>query len=120
VAPGERARGIALLAEDYERWGDAHERIAGRSRHTPQLAEIMEEWRARHRRWVRRLFGRELDSLQRAPRSRATALLVVVLDIGTYRRLRVEGLSPRAAAHSMHRLAQAALAAGTREGGGEP
>ena len=110
VAPGDLDTALRVLVSDYERWGDTHERLFVRARQLPELAQLFEELLLRHRQWIQRIFARELELRTGPDRARLLALLVVSLDIGTYRRLRVERLSRAATTRALHSLVTAVLA----------
>lgn len=115
VTPGDLDAALGVLVGDYERWGDTHERLFIRARQLPDLAQLFEELRLRHRRWIRRIFARELGLRNGPARARLLALLVVSLDIGTYRRLRAERLSRAATTRALHSLVAAVLADTNRD-----
>jgi AcrR family transcriptional regulator len=113
-----REEALEVLVDAYERWGEASERMAEQARRVEGIDLLLGELRSHHRRWIRRLFAGELSTVPETRRAQALALLVVALDLGTYRRLRAEGLSRAAATQGMKALTSAALLARHRSRGG--
>src|SRR5688500_9195298 len=68
VDTGDVEGALRVLLDDYERWGDIHERLFARARRLPALAALFDAWRLLHRRWVRRLFAATLEPLPRPER----------------------------------------------------
>ena len=90
---------IATICVMYERWGDATHRVFAQEDRVQSIRTVAERGRAYHRRWVRALFGKRL----RGPsRERRLAVLVGLLDLESYRRLRAQGLGPRAARDALY------------------
>jgi AcrR family transcriptional regulator len=103
AAADDQDAAIRQLLDDYDAWGDEHHRLFVRGPLLPELLDLAEQMRLRHRAWVRSIFDRRLtDELQ-------VAVLVVALDIGTYRRLRAEGLSRDDAEHAIKAMCGWAL-----------
>jgi len=101
---------IATLCRIYERWGDATHRVVAQEERVPSIRAVAERGRAYHRRWVRALFARRLPRrLAAAARKRRLALLVTLLELESYRRLRAQGLGARAAEEALHDAALALL-----------
>ena len=101
---------IATLCRIYERWGDATHRVVAQEERVPSIRAVAERGRADHRRWVRALFARRLPRrLAAAARKRRLALLVTLLELESYRRLRAQGLGARAAEEALHEAALALL-----------
>ena len=109
VPPDDLHDGLAVLADDYRKWGDVHEQLSLRSKHLPELAALLEEWRIQHRHWVCRIFATALEPLNARTRRQTIALLVVALGIETYRRLRAERLSHSATTQAMRHLTEVVL-----------
>ena len=101
---GDPRAAIAARCRVYERWGDATHRLLAEADRIAAVRAVAARGRAHHRRWVRALFGRRLAGRSR---DRRLAVLVGLLDLESYRRLRAQGLGPRAACDA---LVDAALA----------
>lgn len=95
---------IATLCRIYERWGDATHRVVVQEDRVPSIRGALERGRAYHRQWVRGLFGRELRG---AAGSRRLAVLVTLLDVDCYRKLRAQGLGARATEQALYEAAMA-------------
>ena len=99
-------RAITRVCAIYERWGDATDRVMAQEDRVPAIRRVAEEGRAHHRRWVAELFGHRLAGRARA---RRLAVLVALLELSSYRRLRAQGLGPRAARDALYDAALALL-----------
>jgi AcrR family transcriptional regulator len=95
---------IARTCAIYERWGDATHRVMAQEDRVPAIRRVAEQGRARHRRWVEGLFARRLAGRGRA---RRLAVLVALLELASYRRLRAQGLRPQAARDALYEAAMA-------------
>jgi AcrR family transcriptional regulator len=97
---------IETLCNIYERWGDATHRVVGQADRVPSIRAVAERGRAYHRQWVRSLFPKRLGGASRAPR---LAVLVTLLDLESYRRLRAQGLGARAPQRALYDAAMALI-----------
>jgi AcrR family transcriptional regulator len=95
---------IETLCNIYERWGDATHRVIGQEDRVPSIRAVAERGRSYHRQWVRSLFGKRLAG---ASRTRRLAVLVTLLDLDSYRRLRAQGLGARATQQALYDAAMA-------------
>lgn len=98
------AQAIALMCRIYERWGDITHRVLAQEERVPSIRAVAERGRAYHRRWVRSLFAGRLRGRSRA---RRLAVLVSLLELESYRRLRAQGLGARAARDALFDAAMA-------------
>ena len=94
---------IAAICRMYERWGDATHRVLGQEDRVESIRRVAERGRAYHRHWVRTIFGKRLVG---PSRRRRLAILTVLLELESYRRLRAQGLGPRAARDALYDAVQ--------------
>ncbi|GAA3816530.1 TetR/AcrR family transcriptional regulator [Nocardioides panacisoli] len=95
--PGDVDGVVAAVMRDYERTGDGTWRTVALADREPDLADIAENGRRWHRTWVERAFEPQLSRCTGADRNRVATLLVTVLDVVTWKKLRRdEGLSEEA------------------------
>jgi AcrR family transcriptional regulator len=94
------AKAVADMCAVYEEWGDATHRLQAQVERVPAIRAALERGRAHHLAQVRALFGKRV----REPR---LAVIAALLSLESYRHLRGQGLSARAAREA---LLSAALA----------
>jgi AcrR family transcriptional regulator len=85
--PGDVKGAVSVLVGEYERIGDANVRWALTAERLGKLAPLLEEARAGHQEWLRRVFA---DRLPAAPaeRRRAVNALHAATDVYTWKLLR--------------------------------
>jgi len=85
--PGDHTSAVAILVEEYERFGDANARWAIASDGLGSLSTMLDDARAGHQAWLGRIFS---DQLPRAPvaRRRAIHALHAATDVYTWKLLR--------------------------------
>jgi AcrR family transcriptional regulator len=88
------ARAVAAMCALYEEWGDATHRLLAQVDRVPAIRAVLERGRAHHLAQVRALFGKHL----REPR---LAVIAALLSLESYRHLRSQGLSARAAREAL-------------------
>jgi len=105
ATPDEDPRiAIAHRCAIYERWGAATSRVMAEEDRVPAIRRVAEQGRAHHRRWVAALFAHRLSG---RTRTRRLAVLVALLELASYRRLRAQGLTARAARDALYEAAMA-------------
>ena len=85
--PGDIAGAIAVLAGEYERFGDANARWAMSSERLGSLAPLLHEARINHQNWLHHIFGALLPKPGAAAR-RAILALHGATDVYTWKLLR--------------------------------
>jgi AcrR family transcriptional regulator len=86
--PGDVARLVGHLIDDYEQTGDAVIRLLALEPRQPALRAVIEFGRSEHRRWVSQAFAERLDALDARSRTRALDALVVATDVYVWKLLR--------------------------------
>lgn len=93
---GDVPAAVGVLVEHYERMGDAVLRLLAAQAATPALGEIVDQGRAVHWDWCRRVFAPSLAELPATDRKRRLAQVVAICDVYTWKLLRRDaGLSRR-------------------------
>jgi AcrR family transcriptional regulator len=85
--PGDVRGAVAVLVGEYERFGDANARWAMSSERLGKLAALLDQARAGHQDWIRRIFAERLPAGS-AARRRAVAALHAATDVYTWKLLR--------------------------------
>lgn len=87
VEPGDVRGAVALMVDQYERYGDANVRLVAEIEEVRGGAELLATARTAHRAWLERIAG---DRLPDGPeqRDRALSSLYAVTDVGTWKLLR--------------------------------
>ncbi|MFC3961014.1 TetR/AcrR family transcriptional regulator [Nocardia jiangsuensis] len=109
AVPGDVESIVRTAVRDYERTGEGTWRLLALAERMPELLPIIEDGHRSHRDWVETVFAAEIE---RRPheRDRFGDLLVVVLNVGTWRSLRREqGLSQEATVEYLITLVGALL-----------
>jgi len=87
ATPGDVEGAVAILVGEYERIGDANARWAISSERLGKLASLLDEARAGHQEWIRRIFARWLPAAP-AARRRFVHALHASTDVYTWKLLR--------------------------------
>jgi len=87
AVPGDLPGAIAILLDDYERFGDANARWAMSSERLGSLVRFLEEARAGHQAWLEHIFTGSLPK-PAAARRRAIHALHAATDVYTWKLLR--------------------------------
>jgi AcrR family transcriptional regulator len=112
VEPGDVAAVVAAVVRDYEESGDGNIRIVALAGRMGELGEVVRRGRAWHRAWVEEMFAPQLRKRRGAARERLLTLLVVALDVTTWKLLRRdEGLDVKQTELHLKALVEGALAA---------
>lgn len=91
---GDLEGAVDNLVEHYELAGDRVIKLLAQEGHYPQLHELLEEGRAKHREWVERVLGPYIAQRPDHERARLRAELVALCDVQTWKLLRRDsGLS---------------------------
>lgn len=94
--PGDVAGAVRVLLDHYEDVGEGVLRLLAEEQRTPGLQAIVDQGRAAHRSWCRRVFAHALTPLSGVDRDRRLAQLVAVCDVYCWKLLRLDaGLSRR-------------------------
>lgn len=95
--PGDPRRAVALLAAEYEDFGDAVVRMIALEERVPEIEPLLAAGRATHRAWVQRVFADALEGCAPATRERRTVALIAATDVLAWKIARREqGLGPKA------------------------
>lgn len=84
---GDARQALGVLIGEYERIGDANARWAAASERLGSLAELLEEARMEHQRWLERVFDGRLPP-SAAARTRTLHALHAATDASTWKLLR--------------------------------
>jgi AcrR family transcriptional regulator len=87
-APGEIARAVRLLGEDYEITGDLVLRALAQEDRFPTIRAMTDHGRAHHRAWVAATFAPWLDTLGEGERGRRLDALVAATDLYVWKLVR--------------------------------
>lgn len=110
AVPGDVESIVRTAVRDYERTGEGTWRLLALAERMPELLPIIEDGHLSHREWVETVFAAEFERRPRE-RERLSDLLVLVLNVGTWRSLRREqGLSAEATTGYLVTLVGALLA----------
>ena len=91
--PGDATNIVHVVVGEYEKTGDANARWALTSGRLGTLAELIDDARTSHQRWLERMFGEHLPD-DRGRRRRAVNALHAATDVYTWKLLRRDlGLS---------------------------
>ena len=85
--PGDVKGAVSVLVGEYERIGDANVRWALTAERLGRLAPLLEQARAGHQEWLRRVFAERLPAAT-AERRRAVNALHAATDVYTWKLLR--------------------------------
>lgn len=88
VRPGDVARTVTVLAEDYEAVGDLVLRLLGQEERHPILKPVVDQGRRGHRDWLATVFVQALARLTPARREAVLDALVVATDIYVWKLVR--------------------------------
>ncbi|MFC8043303.1 TetR/AcrR family transcriptional regulator [Nocardia sp. NPDC057353] len=109
AVPGDVDSIVRTVVRDYEYTGDGTWRLLALAERMPELLPIIEDGHRSHRHWVETVFAAVLE--RHPEQDRLSDLLVVVLNVGTWRSLRRElGLSREATVAHLVTLVGALLA----------
>lgn len=110
VPPGDAAKAVNAVIEDYEKVGDLIMRVLAQEEHYAPLRAVTDEGRAVHRDWVGANFAPWLDRLDEPERTAAHDALVVAMDLYVWKLIRRDMGRPKSAlAALMKRMIAAAL-----------
>lgn len=113
VRPGDVAGVVDAVLRDYEESGDGTVRTLALALREPDLADVVEDGRRAHRRWVEEMFAPQLTRRRGAARERLANLLVTALDVHTWHQLRRrEGLGREQVRRHLRMLLESLLAHG--------
>jgi AcrR family transcriptional regulator len=87
VVPGDPGRVVAVLVEQYERFGDQNVRWAMSAERLGRLAVVLDHARNDHRAWLEQVFAADLPAAP-AARRRAVNALHAATDVYTWKLLR--------------------------------
>jgi AcrR family transcriptional regulator len=108
VEPDDAPHAASVLAEDYERHGDANIRALFVEHRFPLVAEGLGQGRRYHREWVERTFAGALAGLSGAARTERLMALSAATDVTTWKYLRRDhGLSQARTAAVLQELIEA-------------
>jgi AcrR family transcriptional regulator len=88
VPPGETARAVAVLVEDYDAVGDLVMRLLEQETRDPALTPLLEIGRREHREWIAHVFAPSLQSRGEAARKLTLDALVAATDLYVWKLLR--------------------------------
>ncbi|WP_067651384.1 hypothetical protein [Nocardia harenae] len=109
AVPGDVESIVRTVVKDYERTGEGTWRLLALAERMPELLPIIEDGHRFHRDWVETVFAAAIASRPHE-QDRFGDLLVVVLNVGTWRSLRREqGLSREATVDYLVTLVNALL-----------
>lgn len=109
VVPGDPGRAVAVLVEQYERFGDLNVRWAMSAERLGRLAVVLDHARAAHRGWLEDVFAADLPTAP-AARRRAVNALHAATDVYTWKLLRRDlGLSRQETTRTMTALVRGVL-----------
>jgi len=110
VAPGDIARAIDVLMEDYDADGAFFMRLLSQEERFPVLRRFLDIGRREHRAWVERIFAPWLTRLKPAARNETLDALVAAMDLYVWQLLRRDlGFEPVRARAAMRRLVTGVL-----------
>jgi AcrR family transcriptional regulator len=87
VVPGDPDRAIAVLMEQYERYGDLNVRWAMSAERLGRLAVVLDDARTAHQSWLSQIFAADLPDAS-TERRRAVNALHAATDVYTWKLLR--------------------------------
>jgi AcrR family transcriptional regulator len=109
--PRDGASAVALLVDQYERYGDGNVRLATLDQRFDAVRRVIEEAQADHQGWLEGVFAGRLPRAA-AERRRALAALHAATDVQTWKLLRRDlGLGRRATQQVMTEMVEAIAAA---------
>ena len=99
VPLGDVAAAVKRLAAVYEEWGDATLLLLSQEARVPIVSRVVDEGRAYHHGWVKRVFAAHVARRRGARRALVVAQLAAATDVAVWKVLRRDfGLGPRATA----------------------
>jgi AcrR family transcriptional regulator len=115
VKPGDVARALAVLFDEYERWGDEILLFLVQEGRNPLITQAVEAGRRFHQQWVRDIFSPALPGSSPVGRRRALHQITAATDLYVWKVLRRDlGLDERDARATVAGLVEAVI---TRTGG---
>jgi AcrR family transcriptional regulator len=87
---GDIAGAIQTYVAHYERWGANRLRMIEQEDRIPVVRENAEGGREYHRAWIERVFAPQLSVLSGEERERSVLALIVLTDVFTWKKLRLD------------------------------
>jgi AcrR family transcriptional regulator len=94
VAPDDPADAVRALVQDYEATGDLIINILAEEDRSPELTQVLDVGRAKHRGWVETSFGARLAGLPTVLRDQRVTELQAITDVWVWRVLRRDQKRP--------------------------